>query len=144
MKDWYQSYVIYSLLHRPVLFYEWTRLLESKDGRITNYAWNSHSTGRVEGYPESNPIPNLQDQLEYFSPAQDAAALARLAYAKAVKRAPQLERCAPPPVPLKDDYNLLLAELTTETENWTEITNSLLHDASLPSDVCELKSTLFE
>ncbi|RMZ66226.1 Zinc finger C2H2 [Pyrenophora seminiperda CCB06] len=85
ISKWYHSMVILSLLQRPDLCYEWIGLLRSAQPRITSCSWNQHSTGRVEGYPESNPTPQLQDYLEYFCPDQDAAALAQLAFDKMVK-----------------------------------------------------------
>ncbi|KAI1549102.1 hypothetical protein PtrSN001C_001875 [Pyrenophora tritici-repentis] len=124
---WYHSKVILSLLQRPEVYYEWTSLLRSAQPRITTCSWNQHSTGRVEGYPESNPTPQLQDYLEYFSPDQDAASLAQLAFDKMVKIT------APPPVPPKDYRNTSLRDLTRETESWTQFINSVVENDVFPT-----------
>lgn len=142
-KDWHHSCVIHSLLQRPEVFYEWRKLLESKDPRITNFGWNLHSTGRVEGYPETNPHMQLQDALEYFPHSHSPENLAQLAYEKAVKRAPQLDQSAlplppPPPVPPKDDHASLNADLTREIENWARFADSILTDEFIPLDVPRL------
>ncbi|EFQ85300.1 hypothetical protein PTT_19775 [Pyrenophora teres f. teres 0-1] len=131
---WYHSRVILSLLHRPDVYYEWMSLLRSSQPRITNCSWNQHSTGRVEGYPESNPKPQLQDYLEYFSPDQDAAALAQMAFDKMVKTT------APPPVPPKDYRNTSLQNLTRQTESWTQFINSVVEDDISPTGVCHIDS----
>ncbi|CAE7192997.1 hypothetical protein PTNB85_06331 [Pyrenophora teres f. teres] len=128
------SRVILSLLHRPDVYYEWMSLLRSSQPRITNCSWNQHSTGRVEGYPESNPKPQLQDYLEYFSPDQDAAALAQMAFDKMVKTT------APPPVPPKDYRNTSLQNLTRQTESWTQFINSVVEDDISPTGVCHIDS----
>lgn len=142
--DWHHSCVIYSLLQRPDVYSEWINILQSKSRRITGFGWNQHSTGRVEGYPESCQAIQLQDALEYYTPDQDAAALAQLAYDKAVKRTPPPELPVAPPVPPKDskDYRVhhttSLQDLMKETESWTQFINSIIEDDVLPTDVCHI------
>ncbi len=133
--DWHHSCVIYSLLARPAIYTEWKKLLDSKRKHFTGFGWNQHSTGRVEGYPESNQSAQLQDQLEYYTIHDDARALVQLAYEKAVKR-------AAPPAPPPKDYpvhpSATLHDLRIETETWTQFVNSVIEDDFLPTNVCPL------
>ncbi|KAF1849684.1 uncharacterized protein K460DRAFT_349847 [Cucurbitaria berberidis CBS 394.84] len=145
MAEWHHSCVIYSLLHRPTIYSGWINLLESKRRRFTGFGWNRHSTGRVEGFPESNQTVQLQDALEYYTPDQDPAALAQLAYDKAVKRAAPPQEPVAPPVPPKDssDYRdhhtTSLQELMKETDSWTQFINSVLDDDVLPTGVYHIE-----
>lgn len=132
--NWYHSKVIYSLLQRPAIYHEWMRLLRTRPG-LTNCAWNQHSTGRVEGYPESNPTPQLQDYLEFYTPDQDAAALAQLAYNKMAKPYTPSRTSAPPPVPPKNYSNTSLQDWTAEMDSWAQITKSVIEDDILPTGI---------
>lgn len=146
-RDWHHSDVIDSLLRRPALYVEWIKILQNK--RRLPTGWNEHSTGRVEGYPESNPTEQLQDLLEYYTPDQDATVLAQLAYNKAVKTntLPEMteQLLEPPPVPPKDYRTDRIYEtptfphLTIDTESWTPLTYSILEDVMLPTEVCHLE-----
>jgi hypothetical protein len=137
MVDWSHSVVIYSLLQRPIVVDEWNALLQSINRSFKGFAWDVHSTGRVEGYPDTSRFPRLQDALEYFSPSQDAAALVRKAYDLAVK---SIARDRPPPVPPKDDPNdseLSLQSLTNDTESMTQFLKSIVNDDLLPANVTQ-------
>lgn len=138
--NWKHSQVIYSLLQRPALQIEWIRLLSSKPEHMIQFAWNEHSTGRVEGYPESHPNPKLQDMLEYYTPNQNAALLVRLAYDKMVKQTALPKISAAPPVPQKDPQISFMEELTRETESWTQFMNTIVADDTFPTDVCDVTS----
>ncbi|KAF1839167.1 hypothetical protein BDW02DRAFT_635851 [Decorospora gaudefroyi] len=129
--QWYHSKVIYSLLHRPAIYAEWMQLHRSRP--ITDFAWNQHSTGRVEGYPESNHIPQLQDYLEFFTNDQDAAALARMAYDKLKSFS------TPPPVPPKDNHTTSMRGAVRATSQWAQLSNSILPDNIYPTGVCHLE-----
>jgi hypothetical protein len=136
---WYHSKVIYSLLQRPTIYLHWTRVLRSRP-HITTCSWNQHSTGRVESYPESNPVPQLQDYLEYFTPEQNAAALAQLALDKMVKTSAPQRVHKPLPVLPRDSRTTSLQELTKETESWTQLLNSVIEDDVFPTGVEYLES----
>lgn len=107
---------------------------------MIQFAWNEHSTGRVEGYPESHPNPKLQDMLEYYTPNQNAALLVRLAYDKMVKQTALPKISAAPPVPQKDPQISFMEELTRETESWTQFMNTIVADDTFPTDVCDVTS----
>ncbi|KAF2846291.1 hypothetical protein T440DRAFT_471942 [Plenodomus tracheiphilus IPT5] len=132
VSDWYHSMVIYSLLQRPVIQVKWNKLLESRQERNPKFAWNEHSTGRVEGYPESNAIPQLQDQLEYYTPDQDAASLALLAFDKL---ASAKLRSTPPPVPPKDRRMTSLDDLTHTLDAWAQMIDTMCPDTNLPTGI---------
>jgi hypothetical protein len=126
MADWCHSLVIYSLLQRPALLTEWNAVLESINRPFTRFAWNEEQTGRVEGYPDSSRYPRLQDALEYFTPKQNAAALARKAYEFVVVTIARENSDIPPPVPAKDspkdyrdNHKASLQDIMKETESWT-------------------------
>jgi hypothetical protein len=88
MADWNHSVVIYSLLQRPEILVQWNHILQnhSKGKPFIGFGWDPNTTRRVEGFPDSNPTPQLQDALEYFTPDKDAAALAQDAYDRALKK----------------------------------------------------------
>jgi hypothetical protein len=142
MKDWHQSTVIYSLLQRPEIRSEWNRILQSQQRLNPRFGWNQHSTGRVEGYPDSNPTPQLQDLLEYYTPIQDAAALAQLAYEQGLLRKKLPNTPAPSQVPEKDHYHHHHAashyDPTEDTVSWNRFTNTIPEDDVMPSGVCNL------
>ncbi|KAJ4357892.1 uncharacterized protein N0V89_002469 [Didymosphaeria variabile] len=102
MADWKHSRVIWSLLQRPEILQEWCRLLETKHRTKNPFAWKASTTGRSEGYPDTNTQPHLQDLLEFYTSSEDAAAIARLAFETGLreKKLPSI----PPPVPEKDRY----------------------------------------
>jgi hypothetical protein len=136
--NWYHSKVLCSLLQRPAIYYEWMQLFRMRPG-LTTCAWNQHSTGRVEGYPESDPTPQLQDYLEYFTADQDAATLAQLAYSKMVKHHAPSQTTVPPPVPPKDYLDTSLQEWTSEMNLWAQLTDSVVEDNILPTGVSRLE-----
>ena len=80
MADWRHSKVIESLLQRPYLKEEFYRLFELKHDVNPWFRWSERWTRRAEGYPDSDLPPQLQDLLEFFTPDQNASALAQLAY----------------------------------------------------------------
>jgi hypothetical protein len=140
MNDWYQSNVIYSLLQRPEILLQWNRILRSQQRLNPRFGWNQHSTGRVEGYPESNPTPQLQDLLEYYTPAQNAATLARLAYEQGLIRKKLPSTPAPSQVPEKDyhrHHNASLPSLMEEEDSWIPFTNTIVEDDLMPTGVCD-------
>jgi hypothetical protein len=142
MADWSHSVVIYSLLQRPIVVDEWNALLESMKRPFKGFAWDVHSTGRVEGYPDSSRLPRLQDALEYFHHNKDAAALTRKAYDLAVKSIARENQEVPPPVPPKNDrtnHKASLQDLTKDTESVTQFLNSIINDDLLPSNVTQPK-----
>lgn len=107
--------------------------------------WNRHSTGRVEGFPESNPNPHLQDELEYYTPGQDAARIAWLAYKKAVKKREAPKSPGAPPVPPKDygghEASRLqgVANSGNLQTDWNMIASTIIDDTVLPQNVCMLE-----
>jgi hypothetical protein len=146
MADWCHSLVIYSLLQRPALLTEWNAVLESINRPFTRFAWNEEQTGRVEGYPDSSRYPRLQDALEYFTPKQNAAALARKAYEFVVVTIARENSDIPPPVPAKDspkdyrdNHKASLQDIMKETESWTQFVKSIIHDDQLPTNVTRLE-----
>jgi hypothetical protein len=145
MADWHHSVVIYSLLHRPAVLPEWNAVLESMNRHSTRLAWNAESTGREEGYPDSSRYPRLQDALEYFTPKQNAAVLARKTYDLAMKTIGQEVPDIAPPVPPKDpakdyrdNHKASLQDIMKETESWTQFVKSIIHDDQLPTNVTQL------
>lgn len=127
LSNWYHSKVIYSLLQRPAIQKEWNKLLENRHERDLTIGWNQRSTGRTEGYPESNPTPQLQDLLEYYSPGEDAASLALLAFDKL--------KLPPPPVPRKDHRKTSLEHLTNTLESWAQMMDGIIPDSKMATDV---------
>lgn len=86
MEDWHHSQVIFSLLQRPEILRHWCRLLEVKQRTGTPFRWRRHDTGRVEGFPESNVGPQLQDLLEYYNPGSESpATIVQIAFDKGLK-----------------------------------------------------------
>lgn len=136
--DWYHSNVIHSLLQRPEICYEWRSLIQGINLRSVGCSWNQHSTGRVEGYPDSNPIPQLQDYLEYFTPNQDAAALAQLAYKKMMQHPEPSQPIVAPSVPARERRQQSLQDLTRNAEAWTQFINTVVADDILPHGVSHL------
>lgn len=140
MDDWKHSVVILSLIHRPAIFCEWDKILRSERRLFISFWWDSASTARVEGYPDSNKSPQLQDTLEYFSPGEDAAATARWAYEQATKKIARgrLQSPVAPPVPPKDhrvNPKASLQEITKEAESMTQFIQSIIADDILPTGV---------
>ncbi|KAF2827007.1 kinase-like protein [Ophiobolus disseminans] len=114
--DWNSSVVIYSLLQRPVILAAWTIILVSIPRKFIGFGWNQASMSAGEQKPysrqrivyrnpydpmESSALISLQDLLERFTPDQDAAALAQLAFDQAVTKVAR-ETDSGPPVPPKD------------------------------------------
>lgn len=130
-KEWKHTNVIYSLLQRPGIYHEWLRLSRALPS-LTGCGWNRTTTGRVEGYPESNLTPQLQDYLEYFTSDQDAAAVAQMAYRKLKKAS------APPPVPPKDYPAASVRNWDVEMVPWGQLTNSVVEDDVLPTGISRL------
>ena len=138
MDDWNHSVVIYSLLQRPDILKEWDEIPENKQRMFIGFGWDAQSTARVEGYPDSNSTAHLQDALEYFTPSQDAAALARSAFDQAVTK---VARDRPPPVPPKDyrlNHNASLQDIMKETESWKQFVDSIIDDDEFPTGVTYL------
>ncbi|KAL5380420.1 hypothetical protein DPSP01_007742 [Paraphaeosphaeria sporulosa] len=106
MADWKHSRVIWSLLQRPEILQEWCYLLETKQRTQNPFSWKESTTGRAEGYPDTDAQPQLQDLLEFYPQPHNAAAIARLAFETGL-REKELPK-APPPVPKKDQYPLQL------------------------------------
>ena len=137
VREWKHTNVVYSLLQRPGIYHEWIRLSRSLPN-ITSFGWNRTTTGRVEGYPESNLTPQLQDYLEYFTADQDAAAVARLAYGK-MKKATALTRVDErPPVPPKDYPATAVQNWDGEMYPWGQLTDSVVEDDVLPTGISHL------
>ncbi|EMD96456.1 hypothetical protein COCC4DRAFT_177794 [Bipolaris maydis ATCC 48331] len=147
--DWIHSNVIHSLLQRPVVSHEWRSIIQGMQLHTVLCSWNQHSTGRVEGYPESNPVPQLQDYLEYFTPDHDPVALAHLAYRKMIRHseAPRSRTAAPLPplpqqqqqqVPARERRGQTLQDLTRDPDLWTQFINSVVDDDVMPQGVCPL------
>ena len=137
MREWKHTNVIYSLLQRPGIYHEWMRLVRSLPS-LTEFGWNRTSTGRVEGYPESNLTPQLQDYLEYFTADQDAAAVARLAYAKMKKATAPTRGDERPPVPPKDCPAAEVRSWDGEMYSWGQLTESVVEDDVLPTGISRL------
>jgi hypothetical protein len=145
MADWNHSIMIYSLLQRPDILREWGAILEIKNRMFIGFGWERQSTARVEGYPDSNNTLRLQDALEYFTSEQDAAALAQLAFDKAVTRVPR-ER-APPPVPPKDypmNHKTSLQDISRETDEWKQFVDSIIDDDQFPTNVTYLEDDFLD
>lgn len=117
MRDWKHSKVINSLLQRPEILREFWRLLErdcslkGKQQTQRSFEWRAKTTGRKEGYPENKLEPQLQDLLEFFTPGQDAAYIARLAFETGLCGKPSSD--APPPLPKDDRYTTQPIRQTT-------------------------------
>lgn len=140
MEHWNHSVVIYSLLLRPVIRAEFA-LLGTGDPTLIGFGWDPKTTARMEGYPDNNGKPQLQDLLEFFSPGEDAAALARLAFDVAVK-----ENRRAPPVPPKDqhpNHKVSLQDIMKETEDWQQFINSVIDDDRSPTGVTLLEGDEF-
>jgi hypothetical protein len=146
MTDWNHSSVIYSLLQRPAVLIKWNAVLESKRRAFIGFGWDPESTARVEGYPDSNQTLQLQDALEFFTPDQDAAALARKAFVLAVTKVARQSSEIAPPVPPKDyrvNHKASLQDIMKETESWTQFVKSIINDDQLPTGVTHIeKDTL--
>jgi hypothetical protein len=147
MADWNHSSVIYSLLQRPAVLKKWNAVLESKEPAFIGFGWDPQSTARVEGYPDSNQTPQLQDALEFFTPGQDATALARKAFALAGTKVTREPSEIGPPVPPKDypvNHKASLQDIMKETESWTQFVNSIINDDQLPTSVTNLDDMLVD
>lgn len=125
--------MIYSLLQRPEIRSAWDTILENKQRAFRGFGWDPMTTGRVEGYPDSTQVSQLQDTLEYFTPGTDTVALAREAFDLAVlqvKRSP----ATGPPVPLKDSKKTTsgpeagLQDIMEESESWKDLVRSIIDD----------------
>jgi hypothetical protein len=124
---------------------EWDTILERKKRAYIGFGWDARSTARVEGYPDSTQKLQLQDALEYFTPDQDAAMLARKAYDSAVAKVDrQLSDVAPPVPPKPKDYRVKrkasLNDIMKETESMTQFVQSIINDDFLPTGVTHLES----
>lgn len=161
MDNWMPTKVIYSLLHRPEINSEWQLLLARKQRMNPSFGWNPETTGRVEGYPEANPQPQLQDLLEYYTPQQNtAAAIAQLAFdtglvKKELLIVKELPPPPPPPPPMEVDqpvqwrderatsapYPSVLCtapEPMGDIPSWDNLSNTMLEDDVLPTNECPL------
>jgi hypothetical protein len=133
MEQWNHSSVIYSLLQRPAILREWNAILERKKRAFIGFGWDQQSTGRVEGYPDSNPTLQLQDELEFFTPYHNAAALARKAFDLAVTKVDRGHPDVAPPVPPKPkDYRVKhkasLQDIMKDTQSLQQIVRSMVND----------------
>jgi hypothetical protein len=145
MEDWNHSKVIYSLLQRPAVLRKWNAVVESKKRAFIGFGWDPQSTARVEGYPDSNKTLQLQDALEFFTPDQDATALARKAFALAVTKVARDTPEIAPPVPPKDcpvNHKASLQDIMKETESWTQFVKSIINDDQLPTGVTNLEDDM--
>ncbi|KAF9693902.1 hypothetical protein EKO04_008441 [Ascochyta lentis] len=129
--EWLQSNVIYSLLQRPAIYKEWLKVLHSQPQLKGGFGWNQHDTGRVEGYPENNAKPRLQDLLEYYKSSDNAAALAQFAFEKIAfpSHPPQA-----PPKDYKDHHTATLQGLMDDTESWDNFMSAIPEDELCPTD----------
>ncbi|KAJ4341930.1 hypothetical protein N0V95_007086 [Ascochyta clinopodiicola] len=134
MADWLQSNVIHSLLQRPAIFKEWSRILQTQPQLRGDFGWNRRDTERVEGYPENDAKPNLQDCLEYFKPSDNAAALAQFAFEKIAfpSQPPQA-----PPKDYKDHHTATLQGLMDDTETWNNFMSTIPEDDFPPTNACD-------
>lgn len=145
MEDWNHSSVIYSLIQRPTILREWNAVLERKKRTFIGFGWNPQTTGRVEGYPDSNPTLQLQDALEFFTPNGNPAALARKAFDLAVTKVDrEIPDVAPPVPPKPKDYRIKhkasIQDITRDTESWTQFVRSIVNDDQLPTNVTLLEN----
>jgi hypothetical protein len=134
--DWNHSSVIYSLLQRPEILKAWNTVLESKQGIFIGFGWDPEITGRVEGYPDTTQVLQLQDALEFFNPTQNTALLARKAFDLAVTKVDRNYSGAPPPVLLKDNsiqHKARSRDITEETESWSQFVRSIFLDDVTPA-----------
>ncbi|KAJ4994211.1 homeobox and C2H2 transcription factor [Stagonosporopsis vannaccii] len=141
MRDWRQSDVIQSLLQRPTIREAWCKILQSQRQLRTDFGWNQHNTGRVEGYPENNAEPHLQDLLEYYRPNNSAAALAQLAFLKIAF--PSLR----PQAPRKDYHDhrtATLPSLMDDQPSWDQLMYTIKEDEISPTGVCQPEYGVFE
>jgi hypothetical protein len=147
MDDWHHSQVIFSLLQRPEIFPQWNRYLEIKQRTHSPFRWKIHNTGRVEGYPESNPQAQLQDLLEYFAPNQSISAIVRLAFEKGLKEKelPRLPEPEIEPGPIAQQNISQPTQPPFATHNlvgnvpsWTAFLGTIPEDDLQPTDVCTL------
>ncbi len=135
MAQWHQSNVIQSLLQREEIGPEWRKVLQSQPQLRAEFGWNQHNTGRVEGYPENNADPHLQDLLEHYHQSDDAAALARLAFHKIAfpSHPPQAPR-----KDYKDHHNTTLKSLMDDAVSWSQLMNTIPEDDVSPTNICHL------
>jgi hypothetical protein len=141
MADWNHSVVIMSLIQRPAILEEWNKLLQSRMREVIGCGWDKRSTGRVEGYPDSNRTLQLQDALEFYTPDQDAAKLARAAYDQAAKKVTRKRASSPvaPPVPQKDYRKASLDDIMKETESWAQVDRTIIDEEWLPTGVAHVE-----
>lgn len=140
MADWNHSSVIYSLLQRPEISKSWNAVLKTQMRNVIGFGWDPATTGRVEGYPDSTQSSQLQDELEYYKPRQNAILIAQKALDLAVTK---VKHESPPPVPPKDYTKAFLGDVgdgMKETKAWTEFVRSITNDDNLPSGSTSLES----
>ena len=135
MADWNHSFVIYSLLQRPVVQVEWKTLLASHHRIIFRLSWAPSTTGRVEGYPENQQAPQLQDLLEYYTNIEEnAQAVAGAAFNSAVKKYELMPRLLLPPLPppedQPDDSGRSARETADAEESWKGVRKAIEYDVA--------------
>ncbi|PVI06856.1 hypothetical protein DM02DRAFT_377342 [Periconia macrospinosa] len=155
MDDWHHSQVIFSLLQRPEILRHWCRLLEVKQRTGSPFRWRKHDTGRVEGFPESNCDPQLQDLLEYYTPEYGSTlTIVRLAFDTGLreKELPSLPVPEEAPEPLTQPPPQRISASQTDQDRFSQ--NDLMGDVApwslvghlgtipedpfQPTDVCTL------
>jgi hypothetical protein len=161
MADWNHSAVIYSLLQRPEILVQWNDILQnqSKGKPFIGFGWDPNTTRRVEGFPDSDPTPQLQDKLEYFTLDEDAAALAQDAYDHALKKVARSVKNADGDadgktigtgsykgttnMAARSDTVIDREELRKESDSWRDFVRSMVEDDFLPSSEAELDESLW-
>ncbi|KAJ8114693.1 hypothetical protein OPT61_g3479 [Boeremia exigua] len=124
---------------RPAIQVEWFKILHSQPQLRAEFGWNQRNTGRVEGYPENNATPHLQDLLEHYRENDDAVALARLAFHKIAfpSNPPQAPR-----KDYKDHHTATLQSLMDDQVSWNQLMSTIPEDDISPTDVCHLDFTI--
>jgi hypothetical protein len=160
MADWNHSVVIYSLLQRPEILGQWNDILQnrSKGKPFIGFGWDLDTTRRVDGFPDSNSTPQLQDELEYFTPDEDAAALAQDAFDRALKMVAHSVKKADGDaddkatetgsykgksnVAAHSDTVIDQKEIDNELVYWRDFVRSIAEDDCLPSSEAGLDMSL--
>ncbi|KAF1955643.1 hypothetical protein CC80DRAFT_447427 [Byssothecium circinans] len=150
MDDWHHSQVIFSLLQRPEILPHWNRLLEIKKRTRSAFRWKSHNSGRVEGFPESNPSPQLQDLLEYWTRDQDIAPIVNLGFKLGLKekelpRLPEPEEGHEPMQQHQSPQALTHLpaashRLADEIPPWSSFLDTIIEDSLQPTGAIDLEA----
>ncbi|KAF2117889.1 hypothetical protein BDV96DRAFT_644227 [Lophiotrema nucula] len=117
LDDWKQSRVISSLLQRPALYQALMSLMERNQIQVFNMGWNSHKTGRAEGFPDSGRPAQLQDLLEWYIEGENPYPLVELAIEKGLHQQESLPRNPPRALVAADGSTIALTAVSKRGSN---------------------------